>query len=212
MNRHTKRFSDRLKSAGATAFFLVCLLAVGSEGHPAAGDGRSLTGRLLVASPELRDSNFARAVIYMVSHDAEGAIGFVINRPLAQGPISDLLRGFGVEGEKSRKEVVLHYGGPVEPDLGFVVHTVDYQHETTQVVGGGVGVTPSVDVLRAIALGKGPRQSLILMGYAGWGPGQLEAEIKSDAWFSIPAEKGLIFEEDPEAKWQRANDKRGVPL
>lgn len=172
----------------------------------------SLTGQLLVATPQMRDPHFSQTVIYMVRHDAEGAMGLVLNRPIAKGPIRDLLESLKMETEGASGEIILHYGGPVEPGKGFLLHTDDYVSESTTIVAKGLALTADVEVLRAMALGKGPRQSVFLLGYAGWAPGQLEAEMRANAWFTIPADRDLIFGLDDENKWQKAQDRRKIDL
>ena len=175
-----------------------------------AGENQSLAGQLLVATAEMGDPRFAETVIYMVQHDENGAMGLVINRPIAKGPIADLLRGLGVESRAARGEIVIHYGGPVEPEKAFVLHSDDYAGRGTTVVGGGIAVAADAEIVRALAEGRGPRQSLFTLGYAGWAPGQLEAEIRANAWFTIPAEKKLIFDDDPETKWEHAMARRKI--
>ena len=205
-----------VKSLGwATA--VVGLLLVGQagmspQGRLAADEDPYLTGQLLVATPEMSDPRFVQTVIYIIKHDPSGAMGLVVNRPVAKGSIADLLQFLEAESEGAKGEIILHYGGPVEPEQGFVLHTEDYIGDGTKVVRDGIAVTTNVELLRALSLGKGPRQSLFLFGYAGWAPGQLEAEIKANAWFSISAEKDLIFGADAENKWQRAMDKRKIRL
>jgi putative transcriptional regulator len=158
----------------------------------------------------MRDPRFAQTVIYMIIHNEEGAMGVIVNRPLAKGPISDFLKALGVEDEDTGVETILYYGGPVALDKGFILHTNDYVLEGTQVVDDGIAVTTDVEILRALARGKGPRRSLVIMGYAGWAPGQLEAEMRRDDWFSISAEESLIFGEDSKTKWRRASEKRRI--
>lgn len=183
------------------ALLLVCAIVIASQQPAASQEAQYLTGRLLVATTEIGDPRFAQTVTYMISHNENGAMGLVINRPLAKGPISDLLKGIGVESEGASGEIILHYGGPVEPGKGSVLHSSDYVGEDTTVVGDGFAVTAGVEILRAIAQGKGPRRSLLALGYAGWAPGQLEAEIRAKAWFSIAAEEALIFDGDADTKW-----------
>jgi putative transcriptional regulator len=148
----------------------------------------------------------------MVKHNGEGALGLVINRPLAKGPIQDLLKGFHEDTQGAKGEVVIHYGGPVTPTAGFVLHTDDVLLDTSTKIKDGIAVTADARLISAIGRGKGPRQSLIIMGYAGWAPGQLEAELKAEAWFVVPADKKLLFGKDPEKKWRQALDKRQTPL
>jgi putative transcriptional regulator len=187
-------------------------LALSSAAAIAAENSDTLAGQLLVASPEMRDPRFVETVIYMVKDSSEGALGLVINRPLARGPIEDLLKGFHAETEGVKGEVVIHYGGPVTPTAGFILHSDDVLLDSSTKVKDGIAVTSDVNLISAIGRGKGPRQALIIMGYAGWAPGQLEAELKAEAWFVVPADKKLIFGKEPEKKWRQALDKRQTPL
>jgi putative transcriptional regulator len=179
----------------------------------AAGEqDRFLTGQLLVATPEMKDPRFAEAVIFMVKHDADGAFGLVINRPMAKGPFEDLLKGFGTDINDVKGEVVIHYGGPVSMQQGFVLHSDDIMIESSMKVVNGIAMTADVKMIEAMARGKGPSQSLVMLGYAGWAPGQLETEVKADSWFVIPGDKSLVFGEDADKKWRAAMDKRQIPL
>jgi len=195
-----------------TALLLIssCLLSSDAAFTGEASD--SLVGQLLVASPDLRDPRFVETVIYIVKHAREGSLGLVINRPLAKGPMQDLLKGLGSKVRGAKGEIVLHYGGPVSPTAGFILHTDDVLLDDSIKVKDGLAVTSDVKLLDAMSRGKGPRQALVLMGYAGWAPGQLEAELQAEAWFVVPADKALIFGKDPEKKWRQALDKRQVPL
>ena len=197
------------RGAAAVLFFLSAI-GPASLRPLCAGENQSLAGQLLVATAEMGDPRFEETVIYIVEHDQNGAMGLVINRPLARGPIADLLRGLGVESRAARGDIVIHYGGPVEHEKAFVLHSDDYAGKGTTVVGGGIAVTADTEIVRALAEGRGPRQSLFIFGYAGWAPGQLEAEIRANAWFTIPAEKKLILDDDPETKWEHAMAKRKI--
>jgi putative transcriptional regulator len=178
----------------------------------AAEEDRFLAGQLLVATPEMSDPRFAHAVLYVIKHDENGAAGLIVNRPLAKGPIADLLQSMGKETESAAGEVTLHYGGPVESGKGFILHSDDYALESTERIGDGIALTMDPEILRAMALSKGPKRSLVALGYAGWAPGQLEAEIRAGGWFSIPADTDLIFGADAEKKWERAMDRRKIKL
>jgi putative transcriptional regulator len=191
---------------------LAVLLSVFAVRSKAAEPLGNLTGKLLVATPEMGDPRFSETVIYVVKHNVEGAFGLVINRPVAKGPIRDLLQGFGVENKNVKGEVVIHYGGPVGQNQGFVLHTDDVLLEDSTKVKDGIAMTSDSKLIEAIGLGKGPRQYLIILGYAGWAPGQLEAEIDANAWFVVTGDKALIFGNDAEKKWRRAMDKRQIPL
>lgn len=178
----------------------------------AAEQERDFAGQLLVASEQMHDPRFLETIIYVVRHDSQGTLGLVINRPLARGPVDDLLKGFGAEPMSSKREVIVHYGGPVSPLQGFVLHSNDFSLESSVQVRDGLAMTADVKIIEAIASGTGPGQFLIMLGYAGWAPGQLEDEIKADAWFVLPADKTLIFGKDADKKWRQAMDRRQTPL
>jgi putative transcriptional regulator len=194
---------------------ILCLIfgALGSSYNVRAAERESfLTGQLLVATPDIQDPRFAESVIYMVKHDAEGAMGLIINKPITKGQIDDLLKSSGRKTQGSQKNIVIHYGGPVGQHQGFVLHTDDYSIDSTTKVSNGIAMTADVKMLEALAGGKGPRQSLFILGYAGWAPGQLEAELKTNSWFILPGDKVLIFGADADKKWRQAMDKRQIPL
>ena len=194
--------------------FAAALLAAAilpSRPHAAEKTG-FIGGQLLVASPEMSDPRFVETVIYMVRHNAEGAFGLVINRPLAKGAIEDLLKGFGVESQGAKGEIVVHYGGPVSTTHGFVLHSDDVLVDNSTKIKDGVAVTSDPKLMQAIARGKGPRQSLFMLGYAGWAPGQLEAELKINLWYVVPGDRAFIFGKEADKKWQQAMDKRRIEL
>ncbi|MCZ6607976.1 MAG: YqgE/AlgH family protein [Alphaproteobacteria bacterium] len=184
----------------------------GEKGFVAPKHTPFLTGQLLVATQKLGDPRFAHTVIYMVDHDARGAMGLIVNRAYGIGPLAKLLEGFGIEHEDAAGTVRLHYGGPVAPARGFILHSTDYKGPGTRVVNKGVAITTKLEVLEAIAKGEGPKRSLFALGYAGWGPGQLEGEIARDDWVTAPADESLIFSDDLESSWDRAIKKAGVAL
>lgn len=173
---------------------------------------RSLAGRLLVATDTLRDPRFARSVIYVARHDAQGAFGLVINVPVGEIPFERVLRPFGLEVPPGSGNVRVHYGGPVDEQRGLVLHTPDWTGEDTTVVGGGFAFTGDPRVLQAMARGQGPRRALFLLGHAGWEPGQLDAEMTTGAWGVAPADERLVFEEDPAQKWIEAMARRLLEL
>ncbi len=200
--------------AAAAAALLAGLsgLTMGAKPPPGAPPQSGyLAGQLLVAAPAMRDPRFVRTVIFMVSHDAGGAMGLVVNRSLGIVPLMSLLKGLGKE-EEVPGDIRVHYGGPVQPKFGFVLHTAECVRDGTLVVNGRVALTRNLDILRAIAAGKGPRASLFTFGYAGWGPGQLENELKAKAWVTAPADEKIIFDDKLETKWKRAMDRRGIEL
>jgi putative transcriptional regulator len=187
-------------------------LSIPSVAINAAEQSDYLTGQLLVATPEMRDPRFVETVIYMVKHSSEGAFGLVINRPLAKGPVEDLLKGFGMDSSGAKGEIIVHYGGPVSPSAGFVLHSDDVLLEESAKVANGIAITSDPKLIEAMAQGKGPRQSLFILGYAGWAPGQLEGELVAGSWFVVSGDKALIFGQDADRKWRQAMDKRKIPL
>ena len=188
------------------ATLLPAMAAVAGEAGP------YLEGRLLVATPKLGDPRFQETVIYMVHHNRNGALGLVVNRSLGSGPMDKLLEGFGLDTEGTEGSIRIHYGGPVSPGTGFVLHSPDYHGPGTTRVPDGLAMTTQLNVLKAMAEGKGPRQSLFVLGYAGWGPGQLEGELARDDWLTAPADDNLIFSDDPDGVWDKAMAKAGIVL
>jgi putative transcriptional regulator len=171
-----------------------------------------LAGRLLVADESMDDPRFTGTVILMVAHDEGGAFGLVVNRPLGRRPFRELLQGLGDKDAPSVGEAEIHYGGPVEPLRGYVLHGPDHRSPATRDVNGFTVMTPTLDVMRLLARGEGPRSYLIAFGYAGWAPGQLEGEIAAGAWSVIDADAAFVFGKDHAGKWQRARARRGVDL
>ena len=163
-----------------------------------------LTGQILIAMPAMADPRFARSVIYVCAHTSEGAMGIVLNRPLEQPSFEDLLVQLNVEPVPPARSIRLCSGGPVDNARGFVLHTTDWTGEGSLRVDDHFALTASLDILKAIAGGGGPRQGILALGYAGWGPGQLDAEITQNAWLSAPPDLGLLFDGDHETKWRRA--------
>jgi len=172
----------------------------------------SLSGQLLVALPELEDPRFTKTVIYLVKHDSRGAVGLILNRPLGDIPIAVLLNQAGLPAAGVKGSVKLHVGGPVEATRVSVLHTDDYKGPDTSVVAGGIAITSEPEILQAIAAGKGPRRAHFNVGFAGWGPGQLEGEIKGGSWFTIPSDDAIVFDDAYETKWDRAMAKRRINL
>ena len=183
--------------------------AIGLSPKAAAG---SMTGKFLVADQNMGDPRFQKTVIYMIEHNEDGALGLVLNRPVGDVPLADLLRNMGLEPKDASGQIRVFAGGPVEPSRGFILHSTDVMPQGSHQISADVAVTVDADVLRAIGRGEGPKQSRFFLGYAGWGPGQLEAELSREGWFVIPARLGLIFTDTPERTWQRAVDLRGIEL
>ncbi len=169
-----------------------------------------ITGQLLVAMPSMRDPRFTRTVIYMCAHTTDGAMGLVINRLVGSLSFPDLLQQLGLPTSPASEPIRIRNGGPVETGRGFVLHSADYRDDATLNVGDTVGLTATLDILRDIAAGHGPKRSLLALGYAGWGPGQLDSEISSNAWLCVPADDELIFDDKLTDKWERSIGKIGV--
>jgi putative transcriptional regulator len=176
---------------------------------PATG---SLAGQLLVASESMTDPRFARSVILMVQHDKKGAFGIVINRPVDERPLAELLEMLGEKGATVDGRVRIFSGGPVQREFGFVVHSAEYRVGNTIDIDGRVAVTSNRDIMRDIAAGKGPKQSLVAFGYAGWRAGQLEGELALRAWVTAPGGPAMVFDEDRTKLWDIALSRRTQDL
>ena len=175
-------------------------------------DGEFLIGRLLVAMPGIDDPRFERTVLYLCAHDEEAAMGLAVNRPIDSLTVFELLDRLGVRSEIQAPRDLVLLGGPLERERGFVLHTDDFTSpDSTLAVADGVSLTATRDALDALASPiKRPRKSLLALGYAGWGPGQLEQELRDNVWLICDADEGLLFDEDHEHKWTRALAKLGV--
>jgi putative transcriptional regulator len=172
----------------------------------------SLSGQLLVAMPQMSDPRFARSVVYLCAHSADGAMGLVVNRLIDSLSFGSLLAQLGVDADGAPADMPVHFGGPVESSRGFVLHTSDYHQDSTLVIDDEIALTATVDVLRAIARGTGPRRRVLALGYAGWAPGQLDAEIQANGWLLMPADLDLVFGRDNATKWEQAIAKIGIDL
>ena len=168
----------------------------------------SLAGQFLVATPSMGDPRFARTVILMVRHDKDGALGIVINRPIGEHPLAEILEMLGQKEPKVAGTMRILSGGPVQPEVGFVIHSADYHGPGTIDINAHVAATSSRDVLLDIGNGKGPSKSLVAFGYAGWAPGQLERELEIGGWATAPADPALIFDEDRDKVWDSAYSQR----
>lgn len=202
----------RAAAFAVTLAGLGCTEAPSTE--PAQSDDRnadSLAGQFLVATPSIGDPRFSGTVILMIRHDRSGAFGLVVNRSAGRGPAAKLLEAIGIAAE-GQGQIRVHYGGPVQGQNGFIVHTSDRRVEKTVAVTPSIAVTTDPAILKDIAAGNGPRQHFIAFGYAGWGPGQLEGEIAQRAWVTSPADERIVFDEDMESKWRRALEARGIAL
>jgi len=164
----------------------------------------SVTGQLLIASPAMREAPFDHAVILVAQHNKSGALGIVINRPLDRRPIAALLEAFGADASGVTESVRIFLGGPVDPQLGFVLHSAEYHGADTVDIDGRVALSAGPDILRDIGLGKGPRKSLVAFGYAGWAPAQLDRELLKGVWNTVPEDPALVFDDDRSKVWDDA--------
>jgi putative transcriptional regulator len=185
------------------------LLCAALPANPDEAPARSsLAGQLLVAAPSMGDPHFERTVILIVKHDPDGAVGIVINKPIGETSIASVFEALGQKGGDVTGDVRVFSGGPVQPEVGFVVHSADYNRPETIAVNDRVSMTSSLDILRVISAKKGPTKILVAFGYAGWGPDQLEREIELRAWGTAEADPTLIFDEDRDKVWDHAWERR----
>lgn len=174
-------------------------------------DSMNLNGRLLIAMPSMGDARFERSVIFICSHSDKGAMGLIVNKPAEDLKFKDLLKQLEIEAPATARSIRIHVGGPVEFGRGFVLHSADYgEGDSTMHVDSRFAMTATIDILEDIALGDGPDQALLAMGYAGWGPGQLEQEIVSNGWLIGDATEGLVFGRNDAGKWQGALNVMGI--
>ena len=211
----TPRISCRGWSSIAALALCLLLSGMPSPAGSAAGlarDPGNLTGKLLVATPSMDDPNFTKTVIFIVEHDEHGALGIVLNRVLGAAPAADVLKGLGIRSDGASGQIKVFLGGPVSPEAAFILHSTDYANPDTRKITNGIAVTGDAEILEAISRGKGPRKSLLSLGYAGWGPGQLESEIAHEAWYVAPADPSIVFGDDIDGKWRQALATSGVDL
>ncbi|MCP5089247.1 MAG: YqgE/AlgH family protein [Rhodobacteraceae bacterium] len=170
-----------------------------------------LDGKLLIAMPSMGDPRFEKSVIYLCAHSDDGAMGLIVNKPAADLKFVDLLKQLEIKADRPIEGVDVHYGGPVEYGRGFVLHSRDYASpDSTLEVNDEFGMTATLDILEDISHGDGPDSCLLALGYAGWGPGQLEDEIRANGWLTCDADQALVFSENHENKWQAALEVLGI--
>jgi putative transcriptional regulator len=181
-------------------------------------DDGYLDGQFLVAMPAMSDKRFARSVIYLCAHSAQGAMGLIVNQRASHISFPQLLGQLSIGGEDDGEalgadlqDMDVHVGGPVDTARGFVLHTSDYfAADSTLPIDEGVSLTATLDILKAIANGKGPNRAILALGYAGWRPGQLESEIAANGWLHCPPDIDLLFDRDLDQKYDRAMSKIGI--
>ncbi|ASP36218.1 YqgE/AlgH family protein [Labrenzia sp. VG12] len=178
----------------------------------------TLEGQFLIAMPSMADSRFEHSVIYMCSHSEQGAMGLVVNQVARHLSLEELLIQLDIVNDESAirlppqiRDMNVHKGGPVEVERGFVLHSDDFMlNQSTLSIDNGICLTATLEILRALAQGDGPAQAMLALGYAGWGPGQLETEIQSNGWLTAPADPDILFDTDSGSKWHRALGSLGI--
>ena len=164
-----------------------------------------LCGKILIAMPDMGDPRFDQSVVYMCAHSDEGSMGLIVNKPQPKLRFSNLLKQLEIPASDAARDIRVHFGGPVETTRGFVLHSTDYHSDKgTMEVSGDVGMTATLDVLEDIAKGDGPATSMLALGYTGWGPGQLEAEIGDNGWLTCDPSESILFGKENDDKWQAA--------
>jgi putative transcriptional regulator len=180
----------------------------------AASVAASLVGRFLVAAPSMPDERFQKSVVFICKHDDDGALGIIVNNKVDDLPLGQVYKQLGIEVAMTTAETPVLFGGPVETSRGLVLHSADYKREETLLIEGGLieggmALTASLEILKDMAGGSGPKQAWLALGHSGWAPGQLDREMQDNAWLVVDADAALVFDTDFDAKWQRALDRLG---
>jgi putative transcriptional regulator len=178
----------------------------------ASGERGYLAGQLLVATPVIDSGCFQKSVVYIFNHSADGAMGLILNQPIELVNYGALLEGMNLPPEATGKNMPVYFGGPVERARGFVLHSADYFRDFSLMKSGELAVTASSTILSDIATGNGPRHAALIVGYAGWNAGQLEAEIEQNSWISVPATEKLMFGTENDLKWATASKSLGIDM
>lgn len=172
----------------------------------------SLAGHLLIATPAIQGSCFARSVVYLCAHNEAGAMGVIVNYPVESIRLDDIFEQLDIDAQAQAQNLPVHFGGPVESNRGFVVHDADYPTEECLIASGGIAVSANVSLLQELAKGTGPKRGMLVLGYSGWAPGQLESEIETGSWIVVPATKQLMFDTASDLKWNVAIASMGIDL
>ena len=170
----------------------------------------NLTGQLLISMPSLEDERFYKNVIYICAHSSEGTMVIIINKKIDYDLYPDLLEQLGIDKPLSGKKLYIRYGGPVETGRGFVLHSDEVIQKETLSIGKGVALTSNVEFFEDLSKGKGPENSIFALGYAGWGPGQIEKEILANSWMTLSADSKFLFDEEVSNKWSKAYSLLGI--
>jgi putative transcriptional regulator len=175
-----------------------------------ASPAASLAGRFLVAAPSMPDERFQKSVVFICKHDDDGALGIIVNNKVEDLPLGQVYKQLGLEVSETAAERAVLFGGPVETSRGLVLHSADYKREgETLLIDGGMALTASLEILKDMAGGSGPKEAWLALGHSGWAPGQLDREMQDNAWLVVDGDAALVFDADFAAKWQRALDRLG---
>ncbi len=172
-----------------------------------------LSGKILIAMPDLKDERFSKTLVYLIEHNEKGAMGLVINKRVGDVSISELIKQVNLSLDVKETNVPVYFGGPVEPDRAFILHSTDvlYKH-SKHLPNGAYAVTATADVIHSIALNKGPKKMVFALGYAGWSPGQLDNELRQNAWLHVDPDDDIVFCDEQEKAWKMALKKLGVSI
>ena len=170
----------------------------------------NITGQILASMPSLKDERFYQTVIYVCAHSKDGSMGIIINKKIDYDLFPNLLQQLGIDKEIRGKKILVRYGGPVESERGFILHSDDFVHKESLAIDNGVALTSTLEFFKNLSTGAGPKHSILALGYAGWGPGQLEKEIQENSWLTIPIESSFLFDDEISTKWQKAYKLIGI--
>ena len=170
----------------------------------------NLTGKIIVSQPSLEDKRFNKSVIYICAHSSQGAMGIIINKKIDYDLYPDLLDQLGIDKTVNNKKLYIRYGGPLESSRGFVLHSDDIIRKETLNIDKGIALTSTAEFFDDLAIGKGPKDSILALGYAGWGPGQLEAEIIQNSWMTLSVDNSFLFDDEVSKKWNQAYKLIGI--
>ena len=170
----------------------------------------NLTGQIIVSMPSLEDERFYKTVIYICAHSSEGSMGIIINKKIDYDLYPDLLQQLGIDKPLNNKKLFIRYGGPVESGRGFVLHSDDMVRKETLNIDKGVALTSTAEFFDDLSKGKGPKNCILALGYAGWQPGQLESEIMRNSWMSLSVDNSFLFDDEVSRKWSQAYTLIGI--
>ena len=170
----------------------------------------NLTGQLLISMPSLQDERFFKTVIYLCAHSKDGAMGIIINKKIDYDLYPDLLEQLGIDKPLDNKKLFIRYGGPVESGRGFILHSDEIIQKESLTIDSGIALTSTAEFFENLSKGKGPKNSILALGYAGWGAGQLEKEIIANSWMTLSTDSKFLFDEEVNNKWSQAYNLLGI--